>query len=147
MPQKTFRARVFEDFRRIFGNKFHAERAVCLKCLRAQSYRCNHNTDLLQQCGFETDAIEFIQQCPLNWGINVTAKPIFHPSVSRSDRKNIEFFLDRTFVHFYGGSRYYRGVANVDIDLFFKDKTEAFGNFLEGRINDVFVEEQAEKHS
>ncbi len=102
-----------------FFDKRYAERFICGDCKKNKTYRCKHNTDILQNAGFVQKTINFLQEVPIDWG-----------SGSIGTRRNVEFFVDNHFVHFYGASEYTTYSSYCDIKQFYKDKVQAFENFI-----------------
>lgn len=110
-----------------FFNKIRIEEFVCGNCDINKSYRCNHNQKRLQECGFNNNTIQFIQEVPIDWGTGVN-RP--NNTVDGLGRRNIEFLNDNNFVHFNGASGYANSSFTCDIKQFYKDKTDAFTKYI-----------------
>lgn len=110
-----------------YFDKVQIQYYYCSKCEKTKSYRCSHNTNQLKKKGFNKETIQFIQQVPIDWGSGIH---------STLDKRNIEFFLNNTLVHFYGGT----GYATVSylgdkINQFYHDKAKAFYNYIHTLLN------------
>jgi len=100
-------------------DKNYAEHFICENCKKEKSYRCKHNTNILQDAGFDQKIISFLQEVPIDWG-----------SGGGKTRRNVEFFIDNHFVHFYGASEYAKNSVYCDMKQFYCDKTKAFKGFI-----------------
>jgi len=109
-----------------YFDKIRIEQFICKDCQKNKSYQCTHNTQQLKTLGFNKRTIKFIQEVPIDWGSGVPGGAL--------TQRNLEFFLDNTFVHFYGGSAYAtEGENQVSLEKFYYDKAKAFDIF----INDI----------
>lgn len=107
-----------------FIDKLFAEKFICKECEAQKAYRCTHNTQALCDAGFNARTIQFIQEVPIDWGSGV-----FATNLKR--RRNIEFFMHNSFVHFYGGSGYAKySYLGEGIEQFYKDKSKAFFDYI-----------------
>ena len=98
---------------------------ICENCKTKKSYRCTHNTIELKNHGFNKKTIQLIQQTPMRLGIRLSAIG----AMTRG--RNLEFFLNDTFVHYQGASNYaYISDLGIDMAQFHLDKTNAFQSFI-----------------
>ncbi len=98
---------------------------ICENCKTKKSYRCIHNTIELKNHGFNKKTIQLIQQTPLDWG----SGSALIGAMTRG--RNLEFFLNDTFVHYQGASNYaYISDLGIDMAQFHLDKTNAFQSFI-----------------
>lgn len=105
-------------------DKIYSELFICQECEQRKAYRCTHSTKKLKQAGFDTRTIQLIQDVPIDWGSGVSASNI-------KRRRNIEFFMDNTFVHFYGGTGYAKySYLGDKVEQFYADKTKAFFDYI-----------------
>jgi hypothetical protein len=114
-----------------YFDKIRIRSYYCNTCEGEKSYLCTHNTPQLKNLGFDDKTIAFIQQVPIDWGSGV-----MRPNgVEGNDKRNIEFFVNRSFLHFNGAAGYANSsyIHNFDIVQFYKDKTEAILKY----INDI----------
>lgn len=113
-----------------YFNKLLISRFHCKKCKQNKNYRCTHNTSELAKLGFNDETIRFIQDVPLdNTGV---PRP---DSLVGVANRNIEFYLNNTFVHFAGASGYASAAAGkFNVQQFYKDKTDAFLKFINNLV-------------
>lgn len=106
--------------------------SYCKTCKNARNYYCKHNTAQLINLGFDDKTIKFIQEVPIDWGSGVI-RP--NGRVEGYDRRNIEFILDKNFLHFNGAAGYANSSTERDLDIvqFYNLKTAAFLKY----INDI----------
>lgn len=84
---------------------------ICESCAKNQTLYCTHTSEILLERGFNKELITFIQKTPILHGKN--------------QFRNIEFFLDNTFVHYRAGSNYNNASAD-----FSSAKTTAFNDLI-----------------
>ncbi len=104
-----------------YVDKVYTEKFVCNVCKRRKSYRCIHNTNILKKNKFDEETIKFLQEVPIDWGSGLGKV---------TERRNVEFFLDKKFVHFYGGSGYATFSPYYEFYTFYQDKINAFEAFI-----------------
>lgn len=112
-----------------FFDRFDTNTIFCNTCKQTKSYRCTRNTNKLKSLGFKNNVINFIQSVPIDWGSGVK---------TAIDKRNIEFYVNKKFVHFFGGSGYAQCSYLKDqnkVNLFYFDKSQAFHNFITNLIN------------
>lgn len=109
-----------------FFKKLYTERFVCKLCEQKKSYRCKHNTQALKKMNVDNTTIQFIQSVPIDWGSGLGGV---------AGRRNVEFFLDNTFVHFYGGSGYAKVSPYHEFYTFHQDKKRAFEKYLKNLLS------------
>lgn len=106
-----------------YFDKKRIEQFICTGCKINKRYQCTHNSQELEALGFNERTIKFIQQVPIDWGSGLPGRALI--------KRNLEFFLDNTFVHFYGGSEYaMMGNNQVSLEKFYRDKAAAFYDFI-----------------
>jgi len=110
-----------QNLRVNFFDTFSIRNLICNRCENTKSYRCTHNGDLLRKKKFNELAIRFIQNTPIDWGSGLGGV---------SGKRNIEFLLNKKFVHFFGGSGYASFSPYHKFSEFYKDKVEAFKSFI-----------------
>lgn len=110
----------------LFMDKLYTEQFICKACEEQKAYRCTHNTAELTQAGFNTRTIQLIQEVPIDWGSGFVGTHL-------KRRRNIEFYMDKVFVHFYGGTGYakYSYLGDDRIEQFYKDKAKAFFDYID----------------
>lgn len=109
-----------------FIDKLPSEQFVCTACEQQKAYRCTHNTQKLEKAGFDARTIKLIQDVPLDWGSGFIGTHL-------KRRRNIEFFMHNSFVHFYGGTGYakYSYLGDDKVEQFYEDKTKAFFDYID----------------
>lgn len=106
-------------------DRISTEAFICQDCKKQKSYQCTHNTQILKENDFTTNVIQLIQNTPIDWGSG-------SKELGMHRGRNLEFFLNNTFVHYQGASKYASLSAHgIDIEQFHYDKTKAFKRFLE----------------
>lgn len=107
-----------------YFERIQVESFICNACKQEKKYRCNHNKEILQQNQFDEKQIQFIQDTPIDWGSG-------SETIGMETGRNLEFFLNRTFVHYQAASNYApKSAIGIDMAQFHKDKTAAFQSFI-----------------
>jgi len=104
-----------------FFDRLDSNTFFCNTSKQKKSYRCLHNTETLKKFGFKSDVIRFIQSVPIDWGSG---------RVNTNGKRNIEFYLDKKFVHFFGGSGYAVFSYTDEAHQFHADKSQVFYEFM-----------------
>lgn len=113
-----------------YFDKLRIDQFICQDCKKQRSYRCIHNTRTLQKNGFTNNVIQLIQNTPIDWGSG-------SKELGMHRGRNLEFFLNNTFVHYQGASKYASLSAHgIDMEQFHYDKTKAFECFLRAILHE-----------
>ncbi len=105
-------------------NRIRIDPFICEKCTAEKNYRCYHNTEVLKKNGFAKNDIQLIQNTPIDWGSG-------SKELGMHQGRNLEFFLNNTFVHYRGASNYaHLSANNINMEQFHRDKTKAFEDYL-----------------
>lgn len=108
-----------------YFERYNVSKFICKNCNKKKSYRCNHNSNMLEKSGFDKKTIAFVQNTPLDWGSCSDVLP------NITSRRNLEFLLNNTFVHYQGASNYApKTTSGGDMDQFHIDKTQAFTKYI-----------------
>ncbi len=112
-----------------YFEKIMVEDFICEPCKQEKNYRCKHNTKILKNKGLDDNLIRFIQDTPIDWGSGSSI-------IGMAAGRNLEFFLDNTFVHYQGASNYAPlSTLGIDMAQFHLDKTNAFKAYINIILN------------